>query len=290
MNAPVDMTGLSARNLGVGYGTRPVLAGIDLLIVPGGVTALVGPNGSGKSTLLKAMARLIAPQAGAALLDGQAIASLPTREVARRLAILPQAPAAPSRITVLELVELGRFPHVGALRMLTRQDRDEVRQALVLTGMEHFAQRPLDTLSGGERQRAWIALALAQATPWLLLDEPTTFLDIGHQFEVLDLVARLNVERGLSIVMVLHDLNQAARFASRMIVLKDGAVHTDGPPTAVMTPAMLANVFAMEARIVTDPETGTPFMMPVRHVPKAIATAGSQAEERGSRPVVGASC
>ncbi len=259
-------SGLAARNLHVSYRARAVLLGIDLEIAPGGITALVGPNGSGKSTLLKALARLIRPQAGAAFLDGEAIAGLPTAEVARRLAILPQAAATPAGLTVTELVEQGRFPHVGALRMLRRQDRDEVRQAIAATGMAGFADRALDTLSGGERQRAWIALALAQGTPWLLLDEPTTYLDIAHQFEILDLVRRLNAENGISIVMVLHDLNQAARFSDRMIVLKQGEIHSDGRPADVVTAEMLAEVFRMAVHIIPDLENGTPHLMPIRHL------------------------
>jgi iron complex transport system ATP-binding protein len=282
--------GFSTKGLAASYGGRTVLGGVDLKIAPGGVTALVGPNGSGKSTLLKALARLLAPSVGAALLDGEIIAKLPTREVARRLAILPQGPAAPAGMSVRELVEQGRFPHAGALGMLRRQDHAAVREALALTGTHAFAERPLEALSGGERQRAWIALALAQATPWLLLDEPTTFLDIGHQYEVLDLVARLNAERSVSIVMVLHDLNQAARFASRMIVMNNGAVHADGEPAAVLTPAMLADVFAMEARVIADPETGAPFMIPVAHLPQARTTLAPKAEANGPVPAMTAPC
>lgn len=268
--------GLRAQALCVDFGPRRVLHGIDLTLDPGGITALVGPNGSGKSTLLRAFARLKAGSEGLVLLDGTAIARLPTAQVARTLAMLPQGAAAPSGITVGELVEQGRFPHVGALRMLGRQDHQAVRRALEMTDLIGFAGRRLDELSGGERQRAWIALALAQDTPWLLLDEPTTFLDIGHQFEVLDLIERLSRDRGLTVVMVLHDLNQAARFADRMIVLQHGRIHADGPPSAVLVPSMLAEVFAMEARVVPDPDTGRPFMIPLRHRPRepGSATAG----------------
>ena len=205
---------IRAESLTVGYDSRPILADLDLELERGQVTSLVGPNGSGKSTLLKGLARLLKPTGGTIYLDGQAIAHLPTVEVARRLAVLPQGPSAPPGLTVGELVEQGRYPHAGPLRMLRRQDHAAIAEALDLTGTTHFVQRPLDSLSGGEHQRAWIALALAQSTPILFLDEPTTFLDIGHQLEVLALIERLNRERQMTIVMVLHDLNQAARLFS----------------------------------------------------------------------------
>ncbi|MBS7792341.1 ABC transporter ATP-binding protein [Roseococcus sp. SDR] len=267
MLAPNPETGLRAEALSVGYGDRAVLERVALHLPRGGITALVGPNGSGKSTLLKALARIMAPSGGTVLLEGQAIARLPSAEVARRLAVLPQAPVAPAGMTVAELVEQGRYPHAGPLRMLRRQDHDAIRDALAATGMTGFAGRALDELSGGERQRAWIALTLAQDTPWLLLDEPTTFLDIGHQLEVLELVARLNRERGITVLMVLHDLAQAARFADRLVVLHGGRLHSEGPPGTVLTPAMLAEVFRIEARIIPDAETGRPHMLPIRHLP-----------------------
>jgi iron complex transport system ATP-binding protein len=253
---------LAARELAVGYPERAVIAGLSLEIFHGRITALVGPNGSGKSTLLKALARLLAPSAGAILLDGKAISKLPSAEVARQLAILPQGPSAPPGLTVAELVEQGRYPHVGPLRMLKQQDHQAVQEALTLTNMHDFAHRPLDGLSGGERQRAWIALTLAQDTPILLLDEPTTFLDIGHQLEVLDLVQRLNRERGMTIILVLHDLNQAARYSDRMVVLKRGQIVADGIPHSVLTSAMLAEVFNVRANIVIDPASNTPVCLP----------------------------
>src|SRR4051794_20110331 len=204
---------LRADDLKVGYNERIVIADLVLTIARGGITALVGPNGSGKSTLLKTLARLLKPSSGAVYLNGTAIPRLPSAAVARDIAVLPQGPVAPAGLTVGELVEQGRYPHAGPLRMLRHQDHEAIHEALALTEMETFTHRPLDSLSGGERQRAWIALALAQATPILLLDEPTTFLDIGHQLEVLELVRRLNRERGMTIMLVLHDLNQAARYA-----------------------------------------------------------------------------
>ncbi len=253
---------LAAEQISVHYGERQVVHHLSLGIRQGEITALVGPNGSGKSTLLKALARLLRPDSGSVLLDGVMIARLPTREVARRLAILPQGPSLPPGITVAELVEQGRYPHAGPLRMLRAQDHAAIDEALALTGMDNFAQRPLDKLSGGERQRAWIALALAQATPTLLLDEPTTFLDIGHQLEILDLVRRLNRERGMTIVLVLHDLNQAARYANRMIALQDGRICADGTPAQVLTPTLLEAVFGVQAHVIADPQTGAPVCLP----------------------------
>lgn len=253
---------LTADQLTVRYDAQAVVSALSLSITRNEITALVGPNGSGKSTLLKALARLLNPSAGAVYLDGRLITSLPTQAVARELAILPQGPVAPAGITVAELVEQGRYPHAGPLRMLRRQDHAAIREALELTDTARYADRPLDNLSGGERQRAWIALALAQATPILLLDEPTTFLDIGHQLEVLDLVQRLNREHGLTVVLILHDLNQAARYADRMVALHQGQIAADGPPTAVLTTSLLAQVFGVQASIVTDPVTGAPVCLP----------------------------
>ncbi len=266
MLAPTPAGTLEAQGLALGYGPRAVLADVSLSLRVGGVTALVGPNGCGKSTLLKALARLKLPDRGAVTLDGAAIAKLPTREVARRLSLLPQAPSAPGAITVRELVEQGRFPHVGALGMLRRQDHAAIDEALALTDMARFAHRAVDELSGGERQRAWIALALAQDTPWLLLDEPTTFLDIGHQLEVLELVARLNAERGVTIVMVLHDLNQAARFAERLVVLHEGRIAADGAPAQVLTADLLRDVFHIEALILSEDASSTPQIVPLRYL------------------------
>ena len=259
---PADGAVLRSDTVQVGYGERVVIGGLSLTIQRGGITALVGPNGSGKSTLSKALARLLKPSGGAVYLDGTAISRMPTAAITRQLAILPQGPVAPAGLTVGELVEQGRYPHAGPLKMLVRQDYAAISEALALTGMSAFAARPLDSLSGGERQRAWIALALAQATPVLLLDEPTTFLDIGHQLEVLELVRRLNRERGMTIVLVLHDLNHAARYADRMVALSEGRIVADGPPVEVLTPALLAQVFGVQAHILTDPASHTPVCLP----------------------------
>lgn len=272
---------LSAADLRVGYGDHAVIDGLALEIATGTITALVGPNGSGKSTLLKTLARLLKPSGGAVYLDGKAISSMPTAAIARDLAILPQGPSAPAGLTVRELVEQGRFPHVGALRMLRYQDHAAITAALELTGMREFAHRPIDGLSGGERQRAWVALTLAQETPILLLDEPTTFLDIGHQLEVLDLVRQLNQERAMTIVLVLHDLNQAARYSQRMVALQQGRVVADGAPKAVLTPVLLEQVFGVRANIVIDPASGTPVCLPYAVVPAASGSDGWQAEAIG---------
>lgn len=253
---------LDARHIVAGYGDRAVLKDLSLRVAAGGITALVGPNGSGKSTALKALARILPVQKGAIYLDGAAIAKLPTREVARRLAVLPQAPIAPEELTVGELVEQGRYPHAGPLRMLREHDHAAIEEALVQSGMSTFRHRRLDNLSGGERQRAWIALVLAQAAPVLLLDEPTTFLDIGHQLEVLDLIRELNGTRKMTIVLVLHDLNQAARYADRLIVLRAGQIVADGTPRDVLTEALLADVFQVQAQIVAHPVDGSPVCLP----------------------------
>lgn len=253
---------LKGDALNIGYGQRLVVEGLSLELLKGGVTALVGPNGSGKSTLLKTLARLLSPSAGAVYLNGKAISRMPTSAVAQEIAVLPQGPVAPAGLTVGELVEQGRYPHAGPLRMLRKQDYSAIGQAIELTGMKDFVHRSLDSLSGGERQRAWIALALAQETPVLLLDEPTTFLDIGHQLEVLELVEQLNHDKGMTVVLVLHDLNHAARYASRIVALKDGRIVADGTPATVLTPALLAEVFNVHAHIIEDPERHTPICLP----------------------------
>lgn len=253
---------LEAKNISVDYIERRIIDDLSLSLEQGKITALVGPNGSGKSTLLKSLARLLPVEAGAVYLDGKAIQKLPSRQVARELAILPQGPSAPRGLTVLELVEQGRFPHAGALKMLKHQDHDAVKTALELTNMTAFANRSLDALSGGERQRAWLALTLAQDTGLLLLDEPTTFLDVGYQLEVLELVERLNQERQMTVALVLHDLNQAARYSHRMLVLKQGAIVADGRPEDVMTPELLLEVFKVHVTIVKDPVTQQPVCLP----------------------------
>ena len=240
------------------------LQNVSFDIHEGETVSLIGHSGCGKSTLLKGLARLLRPRGGTVLLDGHAIHDLPTRELARQLGILPQTPTAPEGLTVYELVAQGRFPHQGLFHQWSAEDEIKTREAITATHLIPFADRPLDTLSGGQRQRAWIALTLAQDTSILLLDEPTTYLDIGHQLEVMELIERLNRERQMTIVLVLHDLNQAARFGRRMIVLKDGAIMADGAPWDVMTREMLAAVFRVQADVIPDPVSGVPICLPFR--------------------------
>ena len=255
------MPRLHTHNLSLGY-DRLVVSELSLELPVGELTALVGANGSGKSTILRALARLLKPRGGAAYLDGRAIHELPTKQVARQLALLPQHPDAPEELSVHELVSYGRFPYRGVLGGATRSDQRAVRQALAQTGMTALAERPVGTLSGGQRQRAWIALALAQETGVLLLDEPTTHLDMAHQLEVLELLETLNRDEGRTIVMVVHDLNHASRYAQHLVAIVDGKVVKAGTPAQVVTPETLRRVFAVEADIVTDPRSGVPLCIP----------------------------
>lgn len=251
-----------ARGVVVGYGSRTVLDGVDLVPEPGTLTCLVGPNGSGKSTLLLTLGRVVRARAGRVELGGRDIGSWPGAHVARQVALLTQDPQAPGGLRVRELAEQGRHPWVGAFGALRRQDDEVLAAAMAAAGVAHLAERRLDELSGGERQRAWVALALAQDTPTLLLDEPTTFLDVAHQLELLRLVRRRCDEHGTTVIVVLHDLNQAARFADRLIALRDGAVVADGTPAQVLTPQLLHQVFDVDAVVVEDPVTGRPMFVP----------------------------
>lgn len=253
---------LEARGLRLAYGRRPAIEGVNLTITPGECVALAGPNGSGKSTLLRGLARLMRPAGGTVLLDGKALAQWPPRALARRLAVLPQSPQSPDDLTVEQLVSLGRHPHQRLLGLPTVADRQAVAAALAQTDLVHLADRPLRALSGGERQRAWIALTLAQEPHLLLLDEPTAYLDLAHALSVLELVRRLNREQGITVVMALHDLSQAARFADRVIMLCAGRVVADGPPAAVITPETIACVFGVEAEVVRA--GGQPVVVPLR--------------------------
>jgi iron complex transport system ATP-binding protein len=253
---------LQARGLAVAYDDAVVLEGLDLAIARARVTAIVGANGCGKSTLVRALARLIAPRAGTVLLDGRAIQQLPARDVARRLGMLPQSPVAPENLTVEDLVARGRYPHQGLFRQWSPNDEAAVEQALAATGTTALRDRPVDQLSGGQRQRAWIAMTLAQETELLLLDEPTTFLDLAHQIEVLDLLDGLVAERGRTVVMVLHDLNQACRYADLLVAVRDGRVHAAGAPNDIVDASFVAEVFGVDAQILDDPVTGTPLCLP----------------------------
>ncbi len=258
------MTGspLRAEGLTLGYGDREVVHDLDLVIPPDAVTAVVGANGCGKSTLLRALARLLGPRAGRVLLDGRAISEIPTREVARRLGVLPQSPVAPEGLLVEDLVARGRHPHQSLLRHWSRGDERAVDAALAATGMLELRRRLVDELSGGQRQRAWIAMTLAQETEVLLLDEPTTFLDLAHQLEVLDLLSDLVADHRRTVVMVLHDLNQACRYADHLVAMRGGRLHRAGPPAEIVDAELIRDVFGVRARVVDDPATGTPMCVP----------------------------
>ena len=254
---------LRAELVTVGYGGDPVARDLSLAIPDGKVTSIVGPNGCGKSTVLRTLARLLKPTSGQVVLDGEPIDSMPTRDIAQRLCLLPQSPLAPDGLLVRDLVGRGRHPHQRWFRQWSRDDEDIVESALALTDTADLRDRPLDQLSGGQRQRAWIAMTLAQDTELMLLDEPTTYLDLAHQVEVLDLVARLNRDRGRTVAMVLHDLNLAARYSDVVIVLKEGAVVATGDPASVFTVELLREVFGLEADVLSDPRTGLPIVVPI---------------------------
>jgi iron complex transport system ATP-binding protein len=262
---------LEARSVTLAYEDRTVVDGLTLTLPPGRISVIAGANGSGKSTLLRGLARLLKPAGGAVLLDGEDIRSLSTRAVARTVGLLPQSPVPPGGITVAELVGRGRYPHQGWFRQWTPEDDAAVAEALQATDTLSFADRNVDELSGGQRQRVWIALALAQQTDILLLDEPTTFLDVAHQVEVLDLVTDLNRRAGTTVAMVLHDLNLAARYADHLIVLKDGHLVAEGDPSDVVTPERVLEVFGLRCAVITDPVAGTPLVLPVgrHHAPSA---------------------
>ncbi len=264
MTSPMhSMNLLSTRRLTLAYDGASIIMNLDLAIPAGKITTLVGPNGCGKSTLLRGLARLLKPRTGTVYLDGADIFKLSTKAVAKRLGILPQGPVAPEGLTVRDLVAQGRYPYQNWLQQWSKEDERLVEQALATTGMTPLADRALDTLSGGQRQRAWIAMALAQDTEILLLDEPTTFLDLAHQVEVLDLLYELNQTEGRTIVMVLHDLNQACRYADYLVAVREGQVWAEGLPAQVMTEAMVREVFGLECRIVTDPVAGSPMCVPL---------------------------
>jgi iron complex transport system ATP-binding protein len=256
-------TPLRATGLSVGYDDADVLDGMDLAIPREQITAVVGANGCGKSTLLRALARLMRPRKGSVLLDGRAIYEQPSKQVARRLGMLPQSPVAPDGLSVEDIVGRGRFPHQGLFRQWSEHDEAAVEEALAATDMGDLRDRLLDELSGGQRQRAWIAMTLAQQTELLLLDEPTTFLDLAHQIDVLDLLDRLVAERGRTVVMVLHDINQACRYADQLVAVREGRVHAAGPPGEIVDATFIHDVFGLEAQVVEDPVTGTPLCLPI---------------------------
>ncbi|SCF49025.1 iron complex transport system ATP-binding protein [Micromonospora matsumotoense] len=264
---------LRADALTLAYDRRVVVRDLDVQIADGSFTVIVGPNACGKSTLLRSLARVLKPQSGAVYLNGQTIASQPSKQVARQLGMLPQSSVAPGGIVVAELVARGRFAHQRLLRQWSPQDEAAVADAMRQTEVTELADRFVDELSGGQRQRVWLAMALAQQTPILLLDEPTTFLDLSHQFEVLDLCADLH-EQGRTVVAVLHDLNHACRYATELIVMREGRVLAQGPPAEVMTAELVETVFAMPCRVMTDPETDTPMVVPAGRQRRRMARAG----------------
>lgn len=254
---------LAAEQLRAGYGGTLILDGLDLEVPRGAFTMIVGANGCGKSTLLRTLARLLRPSGGTVLLDGADIHAQPSREVARRLGLLPQSPQAPEGLSVRELVARGRYPHQRLFRQWSAADEAAVDRALAATGITELAGRLVDELSGGQRQRAWIAMVLAQDTELVLFDEPTTFLDLAHQVEVLELLDELVHEHGRTVVVVLHDLNQACRYADLLVALVDGHLHAAGPPAEIVDARFVREVFGLEAQVVTDPVAGTPLCLPI---------------------------
>ncbi|WP_330295683.1 ABC transporter ATP-binding protein [Streptomyces sp. NBC_00503] len=268
---------LTAENVTLGYDQRVIAENLSVEIPDNSFTVIVGPNACGKSTLLRALSRMLKPSRGRVLLDGQAIGSMPAKKVAKTLGLLPQSSIAPDGITVADLVSRGRYPHQGLLRQWSQEDERIVAESMASTGVAELADRAVDELSGGQRQRVWIAMALAQQTPLLLLDEPTTYLDIQHQIDVLDLCAELHENRGRTLVAVLHDLNHAARYATHLIAMRDGKVVAEGPPAEVVTAELVERVFGLRCQIIQDPQTGTPLVIPAARKARkrAAAVAGA---------------
>lgn len=260
MHKPAQLT---AKDISLGYGERDIITGLSVDIAPGKVTSIVGPNGCGKSTLLRSLSRLLKPTGGEIFLDGKAISEIPTKQLAASLGLLPQSPIAPDGIVVADLVGRGRTPHQGLLGRWSQEDYDIVQESMEMTGVAELAERSIDELSGGQRQRVWIAMALAQRTDILLLDEPTTYLDIKHQLEVLDLLVELNETHGTTIAMVIHDLNLAARYSDELIAVSNGNAYAQGSPQDVMTQQTVKDVFGVDSVIVEDPVSGLPAVMPI---------------------------
>ncbi len=256
------MSAISTEGLSLGYGETMIIDELNVSIPKGEITVFIGSNGCGKSTLLRSLARLMKPMGGSVLLEGHSIAKLPTKEVAKQLAILPQGPEAPEGLTVHQLVKQGRYPYQNWLKQWSKQDEEAVNRALKSTKMEDLADRTVDSLSGGQRQRAWIAMTLAQETDIILLDEPTTYLDMTHQIEILDLLFDLNEKEQHTIVMVLHDLNLACRYAHHLVAIKDKSIYAEGRPETVINCDLVKNVFDMNCQVTTDPLFGTPLCIP----------------------------
>ncbi|MCB4208510.1 ABC transporter ATP-binding protein [Arthrobacter sp. UM1] len=266
---------LEAQGVSLAYESREVISDLSVRIPEGKVTVIVGPNGCGKSTLLRGFARLLKPTRGNFLIEGERLAAMPLKDSAKRLGLLPQQPIAPEGITVRDLVGRGRYPHQGLFRRFSAEDRHAVGRALTVTGTLELAEREVNELSGGQRQRVWIALALAQETPILLLDEPTTYLDLAHQMDVLSLVLDTQRERQGSVVMVLHDLNLAARFADHLIAMRDGRIVGQGAPGEVLTAESVREIFGLESTVIECPESGKPLVVP--------ATTAAERSAHGSR-------
>ncbi|MCR3751829.1 ABC transporter ATP-binding protein [Lentzea californiensis] len=257
-----DAARLGAEGVTVGYADRVVLDNLDVAIPTGVITTVIGPNGCGKSTLLRTLSRLLKPRQGTVLLDGGDIARLKTKDVAKRMGLLPQTPIAPEGLTVADLVARGRHPHQSWVRQWSSDDADVVAKALHMTGVADLAHRPVDSLSGGQRQRVWISMTLAQGTDLLLLDEPTTYLDLAHAIDVIDLVDDLH-EGGCTIVMVLHDLNLAVRYSDNLIVMKSGSIVAQGHPSQVITSELLLDTFGLQAKVIDDPVSERPLIVPI---------------------------
>jgi iron complex transport system ATP-binding protein len=253
---------IETKDLTLSYGSSIIINELDLSIPKGEITVFIGGNGCGKSTLLRSIARLLKPQKGSIFLEGEAISKLSTKEVAQKMAILPQSPTAPEGLTVLQLVKQGRYPYQNWLKQWSEDDEEKVNAALMATGIEQLKDRTVDSLSGGQRQRAWIAMTLAQDTDIILLDEPTTYLDMTHQIEILDLLFELNEQEGRTILMVLHDLNLACRYAHHIVAIKDQKIYEQGTPELVITDKLVKNVFGMECKVTLDPLFGTPLCIP----------------------------
>lgn len=254
--------GLETNSLTLGYGESVIIEDLDLHIPKGEITVFIGGNGCGKSTLLRSLARLLNPKAGSIILDGTSVQKMQTKEIAKQLAILPQGPEAPEGLTVLQLVKQGRYPYQNWLKQWSVEDERKVNEALAATQMRELAERQVDSLSGGQRQRAWIAMTLAQDTETILLDEPTTYLDMTHQIEILDLLFELNEKENRTIVMVLHDLNLACRYAHHIIAVQDKKIYAEGKPEDVITCDLVRDVFKMECQVTRDPIFGTPLCIP----------------------------